>query len=291
MSEIPQSYDPAKAEREWAERWERDGLYRWDPDALARRDLRGRHAAAHGVGLAAHRSRVQLHAGRRDRSLPAHDGEEHLLPDRLGRQRARDRAARAERVRRPTRPAQAVRPELEADARAPEGRARRGSVAAQLHRSVRAGHRRGRARVRGRVAADRALRRLDHPVHDDRRALPAHVAALVPRPGAEGRGVPEVRADGVGRRRSHRGRAGRDRGPRACRARTTTCASASRAAASSRSRPRDRSCSVLASPWSRTPTTRATSRTSASARAHRSSTRSCRSCPHRTPTPRRAPAS
>jgi valyl-tRNA synthetase len=31
MSEIPQSYDPAKAEREWATRWERDGLYRWDP--------------------------------------------------------------------------------------------------------------------------------------------------------------------------------------------------------------------------------------------------------------------
>ncbi|MGH7291862.1 MAG: class I tRNA ligase family protein, partial [Myxococcota bacterium] len=31
MAEIPQSYDPAKAEREWAERWERDGIYRWDP--------------------------------------------------------------------------------------------------------------------------------------------------------------------------------------------------------------------------------------------------------------------
>ncbi len=31
MGEIPQSYDPAKAEREWAERWERDGLYRFDP--------------------------------------------------------------------------------------------------------------------------------------------------------------------------------------------------------------------------------------------------------------------
>jgi valyl-tRNA synthetase len=31
MAAIPQSYDPAKAEREWAERWERDGIYRWDP--------------------------------------------------------------------------------------------------------------------------------------------------------------------------------------------------------------------------------------------------------------------
>ena len=31
MAEIPQSYDFAKAEREWAERWDRDGLYRWDP--------------------------------------------------------------------------------------------------------------------------------------------------------------------------------------------------------------------------------------------------------------------
>jgi valyl-tRNA synthetase len=32
MAEIPQSHDFAKSEREWAERWERDGLYRWDPD-------------------------------------------------------------------------------------------------------------------------------------------------------------------------------------------------------------------------------------------------------------------
>ncbi len=31
MPEIPQSYDFAKAEREWAERWERDGLHRYDP--------------------------------------------------------------------------------------------------------------------------------------------------------------------------------------------------------------------------------------------------------------------
>ena len=31
MAEIPQSYDFAKAEREWAERWERDGLHRYDP--------------------------------------------------------------------------------------------------------------------------------------------------------------------------------------------------------------------------------------------------------------------
>jgi len=31
MGEIPQSYDPAKSEVAWAERWERDGIYRWDP--------------------------------------------------------------------------------------------------------------------------------------------------------------------------------------------------------------------------------------------------------------------
>jgi valyl-tRNA synthetase len=54
--------------------------------------------------------------------------------------------------------------------------------------------------------------------------------------------------------------------------RTTICASASRAAASSRSPPRGRSCSARASPSSRIRTTRATSRTSASARARRSST-------------------
>jgi len=31
MSELPQSYEPEKAERRWAERWESEGVYRWDP--------------------------------------------------------------------------------------------------------------------------------------------------------------------------------------------------------------------------------------------------------------------
>ncbi len=31
MSELPQSYEPDKAEGRWAERWEREGVYRWDP--------------------------------------------------------------------------------------------------------------------------------------------------------------------------------------------------------------------------------------------------------------------
>ena len=130
-----------------------------------------------------------------------------------------------------------------------------------------------------------------HAVRDDRRALPAHLAALVPRPGAQGRGVPEVRAHGVGRRRSHRGGAGRDRGPRGARARTTTSASASRAAASSPSRPRGPSCSARASPSSRT-RRRALPGALRQARAHAALPRA-RADPAlaRTPIPRRAPAS
>ncbi len=31
MAEIPQSYEPAEAERRWAERWQHDGVYAWDP--------------------------------------------------------------------------------------------------------------------------------------------------------------------------------------------------------------------------------------------------------------------
>jgi len=31
MSRIPENYDVAKAERDWAERWESSGIYRWDP--------------------------------------------------------------------------------------------------------------------------------------------------------------------------------------------------------------------------------------------------------------------
>ncbi len=31
MSELPPSYEPDKAERRWAERWESEGVYRWDP--------------------------------------------------------------------------------------------------------------------------------------------------------------------------------------------------------------------------------------------------------------------
>ena len=79
------------------------------PVADARRDLLDRHAAADRQRLAAHGLRVRLRADRCTGALPAHAGPRGLLPDGLGRQRPRDRAARAELLRRALRSAPPVR--------------------------------------------------------------------------------------------------------------------------------------------------------------------------------------
>ena len=82
------------------------------PVPAARRGVRDRHAAAHRVRVAARRARVLVHAHRHHGPVPADDGQGGLLPDRLGRQRAADRAAGAERLRRALRPVAALRPGL-----------------------------------------------------------------------------------------------------------------------------------------------------------------------------------
>ncbi len=92
------------------------------PVKAARVGVLHRHAAAHRVRVAARRARVLLHARGHRRPLPADERQGGLLPARLGRQRAADRAAGAERLRRALRPVGAVRPVVRAAGRS--GRAR-----------------------------------------------------------------------------------------------------------------------------------------------------------------------
>ena len=195
----------------WAQRWADDGTYHFDRTATPRPGVLGRHPAAHGVGLAPHRPRLQLHPHRHGGPLPPHAGPAGLLPDGLGRQRPADRAAGAELLRRPLRPVTALRPGLP-----PAGETRQGPGArrpAQLRRAVRAAHRGGRAGLRGRVAPARAVGRLAALLHDDRRALPADQPGGVPAQPGPGRGLPAGGPDPLGRRRPHGRRPGRDGGP------------------------------------------------------------------------------
>ena len=175
------------------------------------RDLLGRHAAADRQRVAAHGVGVRVRADRLDRAVPAHAGRRGLLSDGVGRQRARDRAPGPELLRRAVRPVAAVRPGLHAAREA--GEERDPGVAAELRGAVRTPDPDRRAGVRGAVAAARAVGRLVVDLHDDRRGRPARVAARVPPEPRPRRGVPGRGADAVGRRRPHRGRAGRARRP------------------------------------------------------------------------------
>ena len=69
--------------------WESDGTYRFDRSRDTRRNFLDRHAAADRQRVAAHGFGVRLRADRRARPLPAHARPRGLLPDGLGRQRAR----------------------------------------------------------------------------------------------------------------------------------------------------------------------------------------------------------
>ena len=178
------------------------------PNAAARGDLRGGHPPADGLGLAPRRARVQLHAPGCDRALPAHARQEHRLPHGLGRQRAPHRAPRAGFVRDPSRPRPALRSELETSPRQDQEGARRGGLAPQLRRGLRARHGGRRGRLRGAVAQPRPLGGLGAAVRDDRRALPASGAAVISRPRREGRGVPEPVPHHVGCGLPDRGRTG-----------------------------------------------------------------------------------
>ncbi len=94
------------------------------PLRAARAHLRDRHAAADRQRLAARRARLLLHPHRRGRPLPADARARGLLPDGLGRQRAADRAPRAEPLRRALRPRGRLRPRLRAARRRPPRRNR-----------------------------------------------------------------------------------------------------------------------------------------------------------------------
>ena len=126
-------------------------------------------------------------------------GKSGLLPDGLGRQRPADRAPGAELLRRALRPVAALRPGLRAagDSRTPKKPI--ADLPAQLHRAVRAAHRRGREGLRGALAPARPVGRLDAALRHHRRRLPRRVAAGVPAQPRARRGLPGRGADPVGR--------------------------------------------------------------------------------------------
>ena len=180
--------------------------------APARRDLRRGYAAAHGVGLAARRAHPLLYAHRRARATPAHARQEHLLSDGLGRQWPAHRAARAEPLPRALRSAPALRPR--ARARARDGQTRQGAAASglarELHRALPSRDGGGREGLRAAVAPHRPFRGLDAGLRHDRRSLPSHRPALVPRSLAQGARLQRRRAHHVGHRLPDGGGPGRD---------------------------------------------------------------------------------
>ena len=121
-------------EDRWAAAWEERRHLPLRPHQDPRRDLLDRHAAAHRVGVAPHRARLQLHAHRRHRPLPADARARGLLPDGVGRQRRPHRAPGRELLRRPLRPVAPLRPRLHAArvARARTSSRRRGANFVEL---------------------------------------------------------------------------------------------------------------------------------------------------------------
>jgi hypothetical protein len=255
--------------------------------------IRHRHAAAHRQRLAAHRPRVQLHAHRPHRPLPAHAGQGRLLPDRVGRQRPGHRASRPERHRRPLRPVAAVRRGLPAAVswRRPEGPSRGSCRARELRRAVSRDHRERRAAVRGPVPPPRSQRRLVADLHHHRRTRPPRQPASVPAQPGQRSGVPAGRTHPVGHRRAHRGRAGRDGRPEMPGAYHKVAFHRTDGGGDILIDTTGPSCCPAAWPWSRTPTTSATRRCSAPRCAPRCSTSRSRSSPITSPSPTRAPAS
>ena len=254
------------------------------PRRHARRGVLHRHAAADRVGIAAHGIGLRLRPDRRHRPLPAHAGLDALLPDGLGRQRAADRATGPERLRGDLRPLAPLRPRLHAARGAGQGR--RPGQPAQLRRALPPAHGRGRAGLRGPVAARRALGRLG-----DGRTPPSTTAAGEPASACSCATWPEARPTPPRRRRcgtsSSRPRWPRPRWRTANRtAPTTACDSTT-----SRSRPPDPSWSPPAWRWWRTPTTPATPPASAPPCTRRSSASRCRCWPTSSPNRTRARAS
>ena len=186
---LPKHFDAAAAERKWDAVWQESGIYHCDP-ARPRAETFVVDTPPPTVSGSLHVGpRVQLHAHRRHRALPAHARAERLLPDGLGRQRPAHRAPRAELLpralrcpARPTSPGLALEPATRsARKEPPRSVSRPNFIELCLERDAR-----GREVVQGALAAARPLGRLAPGVLDDRRPLPAHRAALVPRPVREG---------------------------------------------------------------------------------------------------------
>ena len=145
--------------------------YRFDRSRTPGRDLRHRHATTHRVAARACGPHVLLHPHRCHRPLPAHARARRLLPDGLGRQRAAHRAPGAEPLPRALRPDAALR----ARPSSPPGRAsrdRRSPCRARTSSSLPAADRRGRAGLRGPLAAPRPVGRLVADLRHHRRPLP-----------------------------------------------------------------------------------------------------------------------
>ena len=187
-------------------------------------------------GLAPRRARLQLHADRRRRALPAHARQERLLPDGLGRQRPADRAARAELLPRALRAARAVRAGPRAR-RWPTTRRESSRRAASRARTSSSCASRSRAEdekaVQGALAAARPLGRLARTSTRRSTTCSRRLAQCeLPRPLREGRTSTASRRRRCGtstsrpRSRRPRSRTARSRAP------STTSSSGSRAAGS-----------------------------------------------------------
>ena len=110
-------------------------------------------------------------------------GQGRVLSHGLGRQRAADRAARAELLRRPLRSVAAVRPGVHAAGQT--GEAGDPGLASELHRAVQPADRRRREGLRAPLASSRAVGGLVDDLRDDRPARPARLAARVPATGCK----------------------------------------------------------------------------------------------------------
>ena len=213
-------------EAKWGEWWEAAGTYRFDRTKHARGDLLDRHPAA---DRQRHRCTwARSFATRRPTRWRATSGcaAGGLLPDGVGRQRPGHRAPRAELLRRALRPlaARTTRSSTPPRSSAPTT-SRSRSVAPNFIELCERLDRRGREGVRGRCgggSGSRSTGRMTYTTIGERSRR--RVAARVPRDLARGEALHSRRADAVGRRLPHRGRAGRARGSRDRPARTTRCA-------------------------------------------------------------------
>ena len=144
-------YDHRAVEVAARELWESHDIYRYDSRRPRARVQRGHTAALRIGGAPARRSRDELLAAGFHRPLPADARRAGVLPDRVRRQRAADRAVRGAGLRGPG----------------------RGHAAGRVHRAVPGRDPAGGRTVRGPVAAARPVGRLVAALLHHRRPLPA----------------------------------------------------------------------------------------------------------------------